>query len=101
MLANLVSNTTLGSDETCRNDNSRLAIIFQAEKQVLEETEINLHACLVFIWNIRNPCKETALVDVVLQVAVIVGEIQLERRIADNIVKLAQSAILFLVKRML
>ena len=88
MLTNFVSDTALGCDESRRDNDSRFAIIFQTIKQMLEETEINLHPRLVLVGDIGNPSEETALIGVVLQIAMIVGEVEFERWITDYIVKL-------------
>ena len=68
---------------------------------MLEEAQIDFHAFLVFGRNVWNASKETPLVTIGLQIAMIVGEVQLERWIADNLVELTQRAILVLVEWML
>ena len=95
-----MSNTALGCNETRRNHDGCLAIIFQTLKLMLEEAKINLHPCFVLVGYIGNTCKESPFVGVILQIAVIVGEIQFERWIADYIVKFTQRSIIVLVERM-
>ena len=90
VLTYLESDATFSRDETRRHDYSRLTVFFQTVKQMLEEAKVNLHALLVLRRNVWYTGKETSLVTVCFQVVVVVGEVQLERRIADNIVELAQ-----------
>ena len=99
MLPDFERNSALGRNETCRDNDSSLSAIFQAIKKVLEEAQVNLHSGLVLVRDVRDTGEKTSFIWVIDQIAMIIREVQLERRVADYVVEFPQRAVLILVER--
>ena len=66
---------------------------------MLEEAQVNLHSGLVLVRDVRDTGEKTSFIWVIDQIAMIIREVQLERRVADYVVEFPQRAVLILVER--
>lgn len=65
---------------------------------MLKKAEVYFHPLLVFVGYIGNACKETSAIMVGFEVGMVLGEIELERRITNDIVKFTQFVSFFMIR---
>ena len=97
MLADAFVDAGLRGDEAGRHHHGRLAAGIQRINDVLQEQLVDFHLVRGLGFDLRNPGKEAFLVGFGVQLVAVIAEIQLERRIGDDVIETLQLAAVLMV----